>query len=149
MYLVSTNPISILCASSVAVRPAVGMLEVAGSRSVGMHMQHFCFSWYVPVHTCMYRYIPVCTGTYLYIQVYTSMYLYILVCTKTFWYVPVHTRMSWYIPVCNSTYMYRRSPSLYKTGTSKYVLYTHTYNTVRTLAVGKTVPIAVGKHNVY
>jgi hypothetical protein len=81
------------------------------------------------------------------IFVLPGMYRYIPVCTSSYWYVPVHTGISLYIPVCNSTYMYRLSPSQYKPGTRKYVLYTHTYNTVHTLAVGKKVPIAVG--NVY
>ncbi len=122
MYLVSTNPISSLCASSVVVRPAV----VCWRSLVRFQLLCICNIFVLPG---MYRYIPVCTSSYR--------------------YVPVHTGISLYIPVCNSTYMYRLSPSQYKPGTRKYVLYTHTYNTVRPLAVGKKVPIAVGKYNVY
>ena len=113
MYLVSTNPKSTLCARSVVVRPAV----VCWRSLVRFQLLCICNIFVLPG---MYRYIPVCTSSYR--------------------YVPVHTGISLYIPVCNSTYMYRLSPSQYKPGTSKYVLYTHTKNTVHTLTAKRYQP---------
>ena len=78
MYLVSTNPISTLCANSVVARPAVWY---AGGR----WFDSSCYAY------AIFLFYRVCTGTYQYVPVHTGMYRYIQVYPCIYQYVTVHT----------------------------------------------------------